>query len=205
MLTDIFIHTGDAHTHRHAHRQAGRHRCVPLTVQLTHRFAYICVSCNSSNNKACLQLSAQCSSCINCKPVSVRVCVCVCPCQLHNLSCCSACCLACCPLTGPNIKWSPPAVCAKALEIWFLHTKLLPTSRSSSGHLYLSHSVVPCWLSYMCGICFYSLEHKILWRWKPERMLLQTKQAEARGVFRPNAKYPREMTNWHTSISVYCG
>lgn len=76
----IYPHGGCTHTQTCTQigRQAGRHRCVPHTVQLTfitHRFAYICVSCNNSNNKACLQLSAQCSSCINCKPVSVRVCV----------------------------------------------------------------------------------------------------------------------------------
>lgn len=97
MLTDIFIHTGECAT------QAGRHCCVPHTVQLTfitHRFAYICVSCNN-NNKACLQLSAQCSSCIMC--VCVSVCVHV-SCIICHAA--SACCLGC-PLTGRLLCCAP--------------------------------------------------------------------------------------------------
>lgn len=151
------------------------------------------------------------------------VCVCLCPCQLHNLSCCCCCSAA---------LWPPAVCACKLLKFDFSHvctsmcvcqlarpaclsvcawliTELLPTLlRSSTLSLALSLfpalcvSAVPCCLSYMCGICFYSLEHKILWRWKPERMLQQNNKQQAVitsvcvCVFIPNTKYPREITSW---------
>lgn len=193
-----------------AGRQAALRVCVPHTVQLTfitHRFAYICVSCNNNNNCSSeweRQLLGHVYNCqLNaCLASIVSLCVCV------HVSC-IICHAARLPfdrlLCAPKLFKFDFSLCmyvcqAACLCAWLI-TKLLPTLlrspiRSRSRSLSLWASVVPCWLSYMCGICFYSLEHKILWRWKPERMLQNNKRQEARGVyvFRPNAKYPREIS-----------